>query len=168
MKKVLIVLSLCLLLLGIGGCMSPEEKEAQNQIMSYLDEINALQDDQVNIINDIMVIENSDDEEEILSLLTDSTLPALESINSALAAIETPNEELAAVHKYLTDGWQELTNGVEVMTQALQDNDLDKVEEGNTAVTSSQNKINQYYSELETLCEKYNIELEITDSETES
>lgn len=160
MKKVLLIITACLLLFSAWGCMSPEEKETQNQIMAYLDNMAVIEEEKSKVTDSALIVENSDDEEEILTLITDDMLPTAEAISQSLGEIEVSDQQLKVVHQHFVDGWAQFTQGLVEMRDGLQEKDLDKAEAGSVAVQASQDKLNLYYQELTTLCTEHNIKLE--------
>lgn len=160
MKKVLAVITIAVLALAATGCMSPEDKEAQNQVLNYISAMENIEIEKNTVIDNIMTIENSDSDIEILNTISDDILPVAENINQELSAIEPGNEEIEAVHQYFVTGWSQLTNGLTKMKESLEGSDLSTAEEGGVEVQTSQNTLTKYYEELEKLCDKYKIEME--------
>lgn len=160
MKKVLVAIIITAVALAAVGCMSPEEKEAQNQVINYIDSMANIEIEKNTVINNIMTIENSDSDIEILKIISEDILPVAENINQELSAIEPANEEIGEVHQYFVRGWTQLTNGLTGMKESLENSDLTTAEKGGAEVKASQETLTRYYEELSTLCDKYKIEME--------
>ncbi|MEG0874641.1 MAG: hypothetical protein RSB05_06020 [Clostridiales bacterium] len=159
MKKTISIIIIFALALLAFGCMSSGEKKTQNNIMSYLDSMESIEKQKSNLIEKFMVLENSNDNEEILSLLNDEMLPLAQKINDELTSIPIKDKEITPVHKEFTDGWSQLIAGLESINQGLKDGDIEKSTNGTKDIDASQDKLNQYYKDLETLCTKYAIKL---------
>ena len=161
MKKFLTFLCAAVIALSLFGCMSPEEKQTQEGLLDYINEINALETD-INLFYDqLQQLGNTSDTAAAIAMLDEDILPTLGTINDSINAISIEDEKIAEVHQEMVDAWGQMQTALDQMHQCLETDDLNGADSAFSQIDEAETGFETFAEDLQALCNDYNIDLKM-------
>ncbi|MEE0776832.1 MAG: hypothetical protein U0M15_07225 [Bacillota bacterium] len=161
MKKFLTIFCIAITAMFLFGCMSPEEKQTQNDLIAYIDDINALETEINHFYDQLNIMESTADYTAIAETLQQNILPALESITSAIDEIKVEDDVIMKVHQKMIDGWTIMQTALTDMHNSLESGDYSAADTAMNQIEKAEDSFTEFTTELQALCDNYNIDLEM-------
>ncbi|GAF14685.1 hypothetical protein JCM19045_4010 [Bacillus sp. JCM 19045] len=146
-------------ILFLAACTS----EVQDDLLNYLngDEMEELAQMEREIIDDYDTIATSTMEDsEAASFLDENVIAPYEAFISALEEFDISTTDVQEVHDIYIEAAGYQLEGFFVLKDGLEASDFAIIEEGNELLAEGRALIDRYASEIETLADENNIELE--------
>lgn len=158
-KKILTFFCIASLSLGLYGCMSPDEKQTQDELMAYLDDVNALEKDMNSLYEQFTVLDGISDVSEVAKIYDSDIEPIMEEISQEINSIDIDNNEIMAVHQIMVDGWDVIEEALVNMYQDAQNDDYGAVDKAMIQIAEVEENRGDFTDALKELCDQYNIDL---------